>query len=147
MAEERKPKQRPAKAVRRDAGEGERRLWTRLRRKQVDGASFRRLYPIHDVTATFACIARKTVVEFDISKTALASELSHEERRLKRIASLGWKIILVTHEDVFTDIEGVAAGIAKALPAAPTEKPVFAKPDPAEDARNDAIPDDNGWQP
>jgi len=147
MSEPRKRKQRPAKAVRRDAAEGERRLWTRLRRKQIDGATFRRLHPIHDVTASFACIARKTVVEFDNSSVALASELSHEERRLKRIASLGWTIILVTHEDVFTDIEGVAAAIAKALPPAPAEKPVFAKPDPTEDARKDAVPDDTGWQP
>jgi len=142
-----KPKQRPAKAVRRDAAEGERRLWTRLRRKQVDGATFRKLYPIHDVTASFACIARKTVVEFDISKVALASELSHEERRLKRIASLGWKIILVTHEDVFTDLEGVAAAISKQMPPAPADKPIHAKPDPAEYVREDAIPDDTGWQP
>jgi len=147
MSEPRKPKQRPAKAVRRDAAEGERRLWTRLRRKQIDGATFRRLHPIHDVTASFACIARKAVVEFDNFSVALASELSHEERRLKRIASLGWTIILVTHEDVFIDIEGVAAAIAKALPPAPADKPVFAKPEPTEDVRNDAAPDDTGWQP
>lgn len=147
MTQERKPKQRPAKAVRRDAAEGERRLWTRLRRKQVGGATFRRLYPIHDVTASFACIARKTVVEFDTSKVALASELSHEERRLKRIVSLGWKVILVTHEDVFADIEAVANAIAEQLPPAPADKPVFAKPNPTEDAMDDVIPDDTGWQP
>ena len=147
MTQPSKPKQRPTRAVRRDAAEGERRLWTRLRRKQVAGATFRRLYPIHDVTASFACIARKTVVEFDNSKVALAQELSHEERRLKRIASLGWRIILVTHEDVFTDIEAVADAIAKALPPPPAEKPVFAKPDPTENVRNDAVPDDTGWQP
>lgn len=147
MSETRKPKQRPAKAVRRDAAEGERRLWTRLRRKQVDGATFRRLHPIHDVTASFACIARKTVVEFDNSAVALASERSHEERRLKRIASLGWKVILVTHEDVFTDIESVADAIAKALPPAPAEKPVFAKPEPTDNAQDDSVPDDTGWQP
>ena len=142
-----KPKQRPAKAVRRDAAEGERRLWTRLRRKQVDGATFRRLHPIHDVTASFACIARKTVVEFDNSKVALAQEHSHEERRLKRIVSLGWKVILVRHEDVFSDIEAVAKKIAEQLPPAPDAKPVFAKPDPIETALDDAIPDDTGWQP
>lgn len=147
MTEPKKPKQRPTKAVRRDAAEGERRLWTRLRRKQVDGATFRRLYPIHDVTASFACVARKTVVEFDNSRVALAQELSHEDRRLKRIASLGWKIILVTHEDVFTDIESVAAAIAKALPPAPAKKPVHAKPDPIDSALNDAIPENTGWQP
>jgi len=122
-------------------------LWTRLRRKQVDGATFRRLYPIQDVTASFACIARKTVVEFDNSKVALAQELSHEERRLKRIASLGWKIILVTHEDVFSDLDGVAEAIAKQMPPAPAPKPIHAKPDPAENARQDAVPDDTGWQP
>lgn len=147
MSDPRKPKQRPVKAVRRDAAEGERRLWTRLRRKQVDGASFRRLYPIAEVTATFACIARKTVVEFDTRKVALAQELSHEERRLKRIASLGWKIILVTHEDVFADLEAVVSAIAQELPPKPAEKPVFAKPDPINDALNDSVPTNSGWQP
>lgn len=147
MTDMKKPKQRPSKAVRRDAAEGERRLWTRLRRKQVDGATFRRLYPIHDVIASYACIARKTVVEFDNSKVALAQELSHEHQRLKRIASLGWKIILVTHEDVFTDIEGVVTAIAKAMPPAPAGKPLIAKPDPNRNALNDAVLDNTGWQP
>ena len=143
---ERKPKQRPAKAVRRDAGDGERRLWTRLRRKQVDGASFRRMYPIHDVTATFACISRKTVVEFDNRKVALAQELSHEQRRLKRIASLGWKIILVTHEDVFSDLEGVAAAIVKQMPPAPAGSAAPTKPVAAAAAEIDT-PTETGWQP
>ncbi len=147
MAETGKKKQRPAKAVRRDAAEGERRLWTRLRRKQVGGASFRRLYPIHDVTASFACIARKTVVEFDNSKVALASELSHEERRLKRLVALGWKVILVTHEDVFTDLEGVASAIEAQLPppSMPETTPdTDGKPKPAPEIET---PPDTGWQP
>lgn len=146
MTQERK-KQRPVKAIRRDANEGERRLWTRLRRKQVDGATFRQLFPIHDIVATFACIARKTVVEFDKSDIALPQEASHEERRLKRIASLGWKIILVKHEDVFTKLDEVVAEIARQLPLAPEEKRIIAKPDTSADARHDAVPDDTGWQP
>ncbi len=147
MAEAKKPKQRPVKAVRRDAAEGERRLWTRLRRKQVGGATFRRQYPIADVTASFACIARKTVVEFDTSKTALASEKSHEERRLKRIASLGWKIILVTHEDVFADLDAVADAIEAHLPP-----PIVPETTPQKDGATRPVPEldtppDTGWQP
>ena len=53
----------------------------------------------------------------------------------------------MTHEDVFADIESVAAAIAKELPPAPAEKPVFTKPEPKRDALNDAVPDDTGWQP
>jgi very-short-patch-repair endonuclease len=147
MAGTSKPRQRPTKAVRRDASEGERRLWTRLRRKQVGGATFRRQYPIHDVTASFACIARKTVVEFDNSKVALPSERSHEERRLHRITSLGWKVILVTHEDVFHDLEAVARAIEAKLPP-----PIHPETTPQKDgARKPApepdMPPETGWQP
>lgn len=140
-------RQKPVKAIRRDAAEGERLLWTRLRRKQVDGATFRRMYPIHDVVATFACIARKTVVEFDKSTIALPQEASHEERRLKRIAALGWTIILVTHDDVFTRLDDAVKQISAAMPPAPDAKPILAKPEAPDDALYDAIPDDTGWQP
>ena len=140
-------RQKPVKAIRRDAAEGERLLWTRLRRKQVDGATFRRMHPIHDVVATFACIARKTVVEFDKSPIASPQEASHEERRLKRIASLGWRVITVTHEDVFSRLDDVVTQISEALPPAPDPKSNFAKPDTTENAFQDAIPDDTGWQP
>lgn len=140
-------RQKPVKAIRRDAAEGERLLWTRLRRKQVDGATFRRMYPIHDVVATFACIARKTVVEFDKSTIALPREASHEERRLKRIAALGWTIILVTHDDVFTRLDDAVKQISAAMPPALDAKPILAKPEAPDDALYDAIPDDTGWQP
>lgn len=138
-------RQRPTKAVRRDASEVERLLWTRLRRRQLDDAKFRRLHPIHDVIATFACLDRKTVVEFDLSGIALAQETSHETRRLHRIESLGWKIILVKYEDVFKDLDAVAAAITAALP--PATRPNLEKPAVVEDVSEDTGPDDTGWQP
>jgi len=147
MAGTSKPKQRPTKAVRRDAAESERRLWTRLRRKQVGGATFRRQYPIHDVTASFACIARKTVVEFDNSKVALPSERSHEERRLHRITSLGWKVILVTHEDVFSDLEAVAKAIEDNLPPPVAPESPSLKDGAPKPAPEIETPSDTGWQP
>lgn len=145
MAEQSR-RQRPAKAVRRDAAEGERRLWTRLRRKQIDDAKFRRHFPIHDVIATFACVARKTVVEFDVSSIALPQELSHEQRRLDRMVALGWKIIFVTHEDVFLRIDDVVAQITKSLPPINKAEVVSTTASPEISAKPD-VPADTGWRP
>lgn len=43
----------------------ERRVWSRLRRKQLDGCRFRRQVPIGPYFADFACLSARLVVEID----------------------------------------------------------------------------------
>jgi len=51
----------------------ERRIWSRLRRRQVDGWKFRRQHPIGPYFVDFYCPAAKLVIEFN--------GLSHDDDR------------------------------------------------------------------
>lgn len=105
------------KALRRDATETERQLWTRLRRRQVGDAKFRRRHPIDEYVADFACIALQTVVEIDGASRATAEERAEDAKRTEWFESLGWQVIRVTHEDVLNQIDDVVDFIARSLPS------------------------------
>ncbi|MEO1101393.1 MAG: DUF559 domain-containing protein [Pseudomonadota bacterium] len=113
----------PVKALRRDAAETERRLWTRLRRRQVSDAKFRRQHTIDGYVADFACIALKTVVEIDGASHATAEEQAHDAQRTEWFESLGWQVIRVTQEDVLNQIDDVVDFIARSLPSSPVSEP------------------------
>src|SRR5690242_13265404 len=54
-----------ARRLRRDATDAERRLWYRLRARQIDGAKFVRQEPIGPYVADFVCREQRLVVELD----------------------------------------------------------------------------------
>ena len=54
-----------ARQLRSNLTEAEIRLWSRLRRKQLDGFRFRRQQPIGPFIVDFFCPAAKLVVEVD----------------------------------------------------------------------------------
>ena len=54
-----------AKELRAAMTEPERRIWERLRRRQIDGARFRRQVPVGPFDVDFACIERRLIVEID----------------------------------------------------------------------------------
>ncbi len=62
-----------ARVLRHNTIEIERRIWSRLRRRQVDGWKFRRQHPIGPYFVDFYCPAAKLVIEFN--------GLSHDDDR------------------------------------------------------------------
>ncbi len=54
-----------ARTLRRDQTEAERRLWARLRDRQLESTKFRRQQPIGPFIADFCCTGRGVVIELD----------------------------------------------------------------------------------
>ena len=54
-----------SRSLRRRQTDAERRLWERIRDRQLGGHKFRRQYPIGGYVADFCCFDRKLVVELD----------------------------------------------------------------------------------
>jgi very-short-patch-repair endonuclease len=54
-----------ARNLRRDATRAERRLWTGLRRKQIEGFRFRRQVALGPFIADFACLEARLIIEVD----------------------------------------------------------------------------------
>jgi len=54
-----------ARGLRRNPTEAEQRLWSRLRRRQLDGVRFRRQVPLGRYIVDFACLSARLVIEID----------------------------------------------------------------------------------
>src|ERR1700692_133971 len=54
-----------ARALRRDTGSAEKKLWYRLRDRQLAGRRFRRQVPIGSYIVDFACLSARLIIEID----------------------------------------------------------------------------------
>ena len=104
-----------AKRLRRDLTEAERRLWSRLRRRQLEGHYFRRQVPLGPYVADFACLDGKLVVEVDGGQHAV--EADRDAVRDKWLESRGYRILRFWNNDVLRNTEAVLAEILGALEA------------------------------
>ena len=70
-----------ARRLRRDQTETERRLWARLRARQLCGAKFRRQHPIGRFVADFCCLEHGLVVELDGGQHFESRQMKRDAKR------------------------------------------------------------------
>ena len=102
-----------ARALRTDATEAEQKLWSRLRKRQLDGFQFRRQYSIGPYFADFFCLEAKLVVEVDGSQHA-AREVQ-DERRSEFLRTEGFHVLRFWNSEVTSDVDSVVERIARVL--------------------------------
>jgi Uncharacterized protein conserved in bacteria len=93
-----------AKSLRRSMTEAETILWSRLRNWRDGGCVFRRQHPIGPYIADFACVKSKLVIELDGEQH---TDDAHRPRDLRRDAfleRLGWRVIRIPNEQVYTKL-------------------------------------------
>jgi very-short-patch-repair endonuclease len=90
------------------------RLWSRLRRKQLEGFRFRRQHPLGPYVVDFFCAATRLIVEVDGGQHA-----EDGEARTNWLEARGYRIIRFWNNDVLANTEGVLSTILDALRAAP----------------------------
>jgi very-short-patch-repair endonuclease len=103
-----------ARILRRKQTPAEARLWAALRRHQVDGLQFRRQEPIGKFIADFYCHQKRVVVEVDGPVHLLPDQIEHDREREELFTSLDLRVLRVTNDQVFNDLEGVIAKIRSA---------------------------------
>jgi very-short-patch-repair endonuclease len=101
-----------AKALKANMTEAEKRLWYRLRRKQLLNCKFRKQQPIQNYIVDFVCLEHRLIVEVDGGQHA---ESAHDEKRDAILASLGYTILRFWNNEVMENIEGVLQIIAQKL--------------------------------
>jgi len=106
-----------ARRLRREATDAERRLWSRLRDRQVDGVKFRRQVPIATFVADFASVEAKLVIEVDGSQHAQAVEA--DRLRCDALGSAGYLVLRFWNNEVLENIDGVVRQIETTLAARP----------------------------
>jgi len=90
--------------------DAELRLWSRLRRKQLEGFRFRRQQPLGRYVVDFFCPAAKLIVEVDGGQHATESRAREDWLR-----SRGYRVLRFWNNDVLGNTEGVVDEILRAL--------------------------------
>ena len=108
-----KPRTIRARTLRRDQTDAERKLWSTLRNRQLDGFKFRRQVAIDRYFADFACVEAKLVIELDGGQHA--DQALYDQARTQVIEACGWRVIRFWNRDVLLESEGVCDTVLAAL--------------------------------
>ncbi len=103
-----------ARLLRRTQTEAERRLWVRLRNRQLAGHKFTRQEPIGPYYADLCCREHSLVVELDGSQHA---DSVRDAARDAFIVKEGYRILRFWNPEIFSNMSGVIETILAALPS------------------------------
>jgi very-short-patch-repair endonuclease len=112
---------RRARQLRKRLTDAERRLWGRLRRKQVDGLRFRHQVPLGPYVVDFLCFEYRLIVEVDGGQHAREPE--SDARRTAWLEEQGFRVIRFWNNDVLANTDGVVLAIQMALKELPKLSP------------------------
>ena len=95
--------------------EPEKRIWARLRSRQVNGYKFRRQYSIGNFIVDFYCPEAKLAVEIDGDSHFDNEQRLYDIARQRYIEAKGIHFLRFTNKDITENIEGVLVHIAASL--------------------------------
>ncbi|MDE1969046.1 MAG: endonuclease domain-containing protein [Alphaproteobacteria bacterium] len=101
-----------ARKLRQTPTDAETRLWSRLRRQQVDGFRFRRQQPIGRYVVDFFCPEAKLIIEVDGGQHA-----NDSNTRTRWFEACGYRVIRFWNNDVLGNTDGVVTRIREVLHA------------------------------
>ena len=101
-----------AKAMRGNATEAERRLWSILRGGRFEGCKFKRQVPLDGYILDFVCFEAKLIIEADGSQHM---ESVRDEMRDRHFEAAGYRTLRLWNSDILAQTDGVATMIAEAL--------------------------------
>jgi very-short-patch-repair endonuclease len=97
--------------LRKNMTDAERRLWSKIRRKQLKKFQFYRQKNIGDFIVDFYCPAAKLIVELDGGQHYSKENILKDEARDKFLNGLGFRVLRFSNSDVFKNIEGIVKEI------------------------------------
>jgi Uncharacterized protein conserved in bacteria len=118
--------QKAARVLRINMTDAERKLWSRLRNRQLLGFKFVRQEPVGRFIADFACREADLLVELDGGQHA---ESRWDDQRTLELMGHGYAVLRFWNNDVLSNIDGVLQAIAMHLEKAPSPGLRFAKTD------------------
>ena len=104
-----------SRVLRNNSTDVERRLWAKLRRKNLDGFQFYRQRIIVNYIVDFYCPRAKLVIEVDGSQHYYGKKRIDDIKRDEYLISIGLKVLRFSDRDVLTNMEGVLENILQDL--------------------------------
>ena len=110
-----------ARQLRKNMTDAERALWSKLRRKQLNGLIFYRQKNIGSFIVDFYCPAVKLIIELDGGQHYSAQGRVKDEARDQYLAKVGLKVIRFSDLDVLKNMDGVLQVLSERckIPPAP----------------------------
>ena len=102
-----------ARQLRKNSTDAEKRLWSHIRNRQLEGWKFRRQVPIGRYIADFVCLELKLIVELDGGQHAEQAE--YNLHRTKFLQSKGYRVVRFWNNEALGNIEGVLETLTLAL--------------------------------
>jgi very-short-patch-repair endonuclease len=103
-----------ARELRMNTTDAERRLWSLLRGRQLQGYKFRSQHNVGQFILDFACVEHKLAVEADGGQH---NESNDDDRRTAWLEGQGWTVIRFWNNEILTNLEAVSDSILKELQA------------------------------
>ncbi len=110
-----------AKSARKTPTGPEKKLWDKIKAKQLGNHKFRRQEPIGRYIADFTCYEKKLIIEIDGDTHANSAE--YDKRRTQELNNLGFKVIRFSNREILENIEGVLLAILTTLNNPPPSPP------------------------
>jgi very-short-patch-repair endonuclease len=101
-----------ARELRRAMTEPEKKLWSRLRGRQVGNLKFRRQAPLEGYIVDFCCLERRLVIEVDGGDHAGGWQ---NLERTVRLEAAGYRVLRFWNPDVLGNVDGVVRAVMQAL--------------------------------
>ena len=104
-----------SRELRRDSTDAEKRLWSILQNRQLDGWKFRRQVAIDNFIEDFCSTRARLIVELDGEQHANAQR--YDDARTQQLTARGFKVLRFWNSDVLQDTGSVAHEIGRLLSA------------------------------
>ena len=96
-----------ARQLRKNPTESERKLWSKIRNKQIMGIQFYRQKPIENFIVDFYAPGAKLVIEVDGSQHRESAHSEKDKDRDNALAGMGLKVLRFHSNEVLTDTDSV----------------------------------------
>jgi formamidopyrimidine-DNA glycosylase len=102
-----------ARELREATTDAEKKLWRRIRSRQLLGTKFRRQHPIGDYIVDFYCDEARLAIELDGGQHASSSD--YDSARTEELERRGIRVLRFWNNEVLRNLDGVLLRIAEAV--------------------------------
>ena len=104
-----------ARSLRKSLTDAEQRLWSRLRRKQIEGVHFYRQKPVGNYIVDFFAPAVRLVVEVDGAHHFTPTEAENDRRRSEFLGQQGLRVLRFDDRQILLELDSVVEEIFRAM--------------------------------
>jgi len=101
-----------ARQLRINMTDAERRLWSALRGRRLEGYKIRRQHPLGVYFIDFACVEYRLVIEADGGQHV---DSVYDDRRTEWLESQSWRVMRFWNNDILANTVGVVELVMQAL--------------------------------